>query len=396
MPKASDAGSEKTAEVAEEFVAPGAKAAGRREEGQRPDAARLLRQAAAAEYEEVYGLKAAAIAVYPMYKGLARLVGMEIVGKAQTLDEQIDVLNENWTKYDFFFIHFKYTDSTGEDGNFDAKVKRIEEFDAVDAAHHGAEARRADRHRRPQHAELARRATVGIPCRRCSSADFCRTDGCTELRRKRLPPRRPRPVRSQVPDDAGPGQRRPAGQIRGVGYLISLSPSQSAQASGGPDNLLSGSRSDKRASSKCVSGHRTPSPQQSGSPSCACGTRTTSCPGHPGNLQTSRAVQRVSSLLDQPRIEPIGVVEFASGGPDNLLSGSRSDKRASSKRVSGHRTPSPQQSGSPSCACGTRHPGNLQTSRAVQRVSSLLDQPRIEPVGVVEFVAVIGEVDQAG
>jgi 2,3-bisphosphoglycerate-independent phosphoglycerate mutase len=82
-------------------------------------------------YEEVYGLKAAAIAVYPMYKGLARLVGMDIVGKAQTLDEQMTVLEQNWAKYDFFFIHFKYTDSTGEDGNFAAKVKRTEEFDAA-------------------------------------------------------------------------------------------------------------------------------------------------------------------------------------------------------------------------------------------------------------------------
>ena len=61
----------------------------------------------------MYGLKAAAIAVYPMYKGLARLVGMDIVGKAQTLDEQIDVLERGiGTNYDFFFVHFKYTDST--------------------------------------------------------------------------------------------------------------------------------------------------------------------------------------------------------------------------------------------------------------------------------------------
>ena len=82
-------------------------------------------------YQEVYGLRAAAIAVYPMYKGLARLVGMEIVGKAQTLNEQIDVLKQKWNDYDFFFIHFKYTDSTGEDGNFAAKVQRIEELDAA-------------------------------------------------------------------------------------------------------------------------------------------------------------------------------------------------------------------------------------------------------------------------
>ena len=82
-------------------------------------------------YEEVYGLRAAAVAVYPMYKGLARLAGMDIVGQAQTLDEQVDVLAQNWNDYDFFFVHFKYTDSTGEDGNFAEKVKRIEQLDAA-------------------------------------------------------------------------------------------------------------------------------------------------------------------------------------------------------------------------------------------------------------------------
>jgi 2,3-bisphosphoglycerate-independent phosphoglycerate mutase len=82
-------------------------------------------------YKEVYGLRAAAIAVYPMYKGLARLAGMDIIGDASTLQEQIDTLKSSWDKYDFFFIHFKYTDSTGEDGNFAEKVKRIEELDAI-------------------------------------------------------------------------------------------------------------------------------------------------------------------------------------------------------------------------------------------------------------------------
>jgi 2,3-bisphosphoglycerate-independent phosphoglycerate mutase len=80
-------------------------------------------------YQEVYGLHAAAIAVYPMYKGLARLVGMDVVGDATTLDEQMDVLAANWSAYDFFFIHFKYTDSTGEDGNFAAKVAKTEQLD---------------------------------------------------------------------------------------------------------------------------------------------------------------------------------------------------------------------------------------------------------------------------
>jgi len=83
------------------------------------------------QFEEVFGMRAAAIAVYPMYKGLASLVGMDVVGSATTLSEQMDVLEEAWNDYDFFFVHFKYTDSTGEDGNFAAKVKRIEELDAM-------------------------------------------------------------------------------------------------------------------------------------------------------------------------------------------------------------------------------------------------------------------------
>ena len=80
-------------------------------------------------YEEVYGLRAAAIAVYPMYRGLARLVSMDVLDAGQTLDDQMNRLEAAWDDYDFFFIHFKYTDSTGEDGNFEAKVQRTEEFD---------------------------------------------------------------------------------------------------------------------------------------------------------------------------------------------------------------------------------------------------------------------------
>ena len=66
-----------------------------------------------------------------MYKGLAQLVGMEVVGKPATLAEEIDVLAQAWNDYDFFFVHFKYTDSRGEDGNFAEKVKMIEQFDAI-------------------------------------------------------------------------------------------------------------------------------------------------------------------------------------------------------------------------------------------------------------------------
>ncbi len=130
-PKAMSAESQRTAEVAAEFIAQAQKLLASEAQANGLTLRGFSARPALPSYEEVYGLKAAAIAVYPMYKGLARLVGMDIVGKAQTIDEQIDVLTEQWNNYDFFFIHFKYTDSTGEDGAFDKKVKRIEELDAI-------------------------------------------------------------------------------------------------------------------------------------------------------------------------------------------------------------------------------------------------------------------------
>ena len=131
VPKSRNAASEKTAIVAKEFIQKATKMLA----GQ-PNANGLTLRGFAAKpslpsFQEVYGLRSAAIAVYPMYKGLAQLVGMQIVGQATTLDQQMDVLKQNWAQFDFFFIHFKYTDSTGEDGNFAEKVRQIEVLDAV-------------------------------------------------------------------------------------------------------------------------------------------------------------------------------------------------------------------------------------------------------------------------
>ncbi len=84
--------------------------------------------------EEVYGLKAAAIASYPMYKGLASLVGMEVLpveGEGDALEGKLKALKENWDLYDFFYFHVKKTDAMGEDGNFWGKVEKIELFDAL-------------------------------------------------------------------------------------------------------------------------------------------------------------------------------------------------------------------------------------------------------------------------
>jgi 2,3-bisphosphoglycerate-independent phosphoglycerate mutase len=80
-------------------------------------------------FQDVYGLRAAALAVYPMYKGLARLVGMDVLDCGANIGEQIGTLRRVWGNHDFFFIHFKYTDSTGEDGAFAKKVEMIEKLD---------------------------------------------------------------------------------------------------------------------------------------------------------------------------------------------------------------------------------------------------------------------------
>jgi 2,3-bisphosphoglycerate-independent phosphoglycerate mutase len=126
-----DAASAKTADVAKEFLRQAKSLLAGHPKANFHTMRGFASKPTLPSYKEVYGLKSAAIAVYPMYKGLARLVGMDIIGSAQTLAEQIDVLRDNWEKYDFFFIHFKYTDSTGEDGNFDEKVARIEELDSM-------------------------------------------------------------------------------------------------------------------------------------------------------------------------------------------------------------------------------------------------------------------------
>jgi 2,3-bisphosphoglycerate-independent phosphoglycerate mutase len=78
---------------------------------------------------EIYKLKPAAIAVYPMYRGLAKLLGMQVLNTGTTIAEEMETLKANFGAYDFFFLHIKKTDSAGEDGDFERKVKLIEEAD---------------------------------------------------------------------------------------------------------------------------------------------------------------------------------------------------------------------------------------------------------------------------
>ena len=99
----------------------------------------------------VYKMRSAAVAVYPMYKGVARLVGMDVIEHdAERLPaDEFEAVRQNWDKYDFFFVHIKKTDSYGEDGNFDAKVHVIETVDEALPGAAGPEPGRADHHRRP-------------------------------------------------------------------------------------------------------------------------------------------------------------------------------------------------------------------------------------------------------
>ena len=128
-PLGADPDSEKTAKIAAEFL----RQAKEILKAEHPANYLMMRGFAKfpdiASMEDVYGLKAAAVAVYPMYRGLARLVGMTILEPGKTIADQMEVVKAHWEKYDFFFIHYKYTDSSGEDGDFARKVSMIEALD---------------------------------------------------------------------------------------------------------------------------------------------------------------------------------------------------------------------------------------------------------------------------
>ena len=80
---------------------------------------------------DIYKLRMGAIATYPMYRGIGRLVGMDVLETGDSIASEVKSLKQHWDNYDFFFFHVKKTDSYGEDGNFDAKVHVIEETDSL-------------------------------------------------------------------------------------------------------------------------------------------------------------------------------------------------------------------------------------------------------------------------
>jgi 2,3-bisphosphoglycerate-independent phosphoglycerate mutase len=128
-PLGADPGSAKTARIANGFVAQAAAQLC----GERPANAALMRGLSArprlASFRERFKLRAAALAAYPMYRGVAQLAGMEVLPVGESPLDAFTVAARAWNDHDFFFIHVKGTDQAGEDGDFDAKVATIEAVD---------------------------------------------------------------------------------------------------------------------------------------------------------------------------------------------------------------------------------------------------------------------------
>ena len=129
--RALDTKSRKAARLANQFVKQAAKLLA----GKHPANMVLLRgfakRPAIPSYEERFGLRAAAIAVYPMYRGIAKTLGMQVLPVAgESIADEFTTLEKNWNDFDFFYLHVKKTDSAGEDGDFARKAHVIEELDA--------------------------------------------------------------------------------------------------------------------------------------------------------------------------------------------------------------------------------------------------------------------------
>jgi 2,3-bisphosphoglycerate-independent phosphoglycerate mutase len=130
-PTSDDPGAKKSADLANAFIGE----ANRILADHHPANTVLLRgfgmHPALPKFDEIYELHAAAIAGYPMYKGLARLAGMEVLQEGEGIAGEFETLKANWASYDFCFVHVKAPDAAGEDGDFERKSAVIEEVDAL-------------------------------------------------------------------------------------------------------------------------------------------------------------------------------------------------------------------------------------------------------------------------
>ena len=117
-------------------------------------------------FPEVYAFRAAAIAAYPMYRGLARLVGMDVLKTGSTFADEIATLRAHWDAYDFLFLHYKDTDKAGEDGDFPGKVAGPRAAGRRAAGHRSAQPGRPRRQRGSREPRRSPRALLAPRSRR--------------------------------------------------------------------------------------------------------------------------------------------------------------------------------------------------------------------------------------
>jgi 2,3-bisphosphoglycerate-independent phosphoglycerate mutase len=120
---------ERTAALVNEFVAQASKLLAEEERANMVLLRGFAQMPNLPPMNEAYQLNTAGIAAYPMYRGLAEVAGMKVIPTGRTFGDEVETLRQNYDNHDFFFIHYKPADAAGEDGDFDAKVKCLEDLD---------------------------------------------------------------------------------------------------------------------------------------------------------------------------------------------------------------------------------------------------------------------------
>ena len=119
----------RTAELVNEFVAQATKLLAEEERANMVLLRGFAQMPNLPPMNDAYQLNTAGIAAYPMYRGLAEVAGMKVIPTGRTFGDEVETLRQNFDNHDFFFIHYKPADAAGEDGDFDAKVKCLEDLD---------------------------------------------------------------------------------------------------------------------------------------------------------------------------------------------------------------------------------------------------------------------------
>jgi 2,3-bisphosphoglycerate-independent phosphoglycerate mutase len=124
-------GSEKAADAVNAFVAAAHEVLGGRDGANMVLLRGFSRLPHLPDFGAAYRLRPGAVAAYPMYRGLAKLAGMKVLPTGHSFDDELDTVVRHFDEHDFFFVHYKPADTAGEDGDFEAKVARLEELDAM-------------------------------------------------------------------------------------------------------------------------------------------------------------------------------------------------------------------------------------------------------------------------